>query len=97
MTMLARAHLNRNAALYVRNAVLGPYTAEDGPCPNGTMHSDASGTKIRTSKHTALREFTTDIIHSQRSDVNLRNPLVSFIKIPDCEIEHPHTSRLAAT
>jgi hypothetical protein len=65
MTVVAIAHLNCNEARYVRNAVLGPYTTEDGPCPNDTRHNDASGMKISTSKHTALREVTSEIIHSE--------------------------------
>jgi hypothetical protein len=71
MTIVAAtADFNCKEARYARNAVLGPSTAEEGPCPKGTRHNDASGTKINTSKHTALRELTAKIMYSKGVGVN---------------------------
>jgi hypothetical protein len=63
-TVAATAYFNCREARYARNAVLGPYTAEEGPCPKGTRHNDASEIEINTTKHTALRELTPKIIYS---------------------------------
>jgi hypothetical protein len=71
MTIVAAtADFNCKESRYARNAVLGPSTAEEGPCPKGTRHNDASGMKTNTSKHIALRELTAKIIYAKGGGVN---------------------------
>ena len=80
-TVAAIACFNFNEAWYAWNAVLVPYTAEDGPCPTGTRLNDASGMKISTSKHIALREVTTKLSTRRAVASTLYNQLVSFFTI----------------
>ena len=70
ITIAATVCISCKEARYARNAVLGPYTTENGPCPTENRHSDAIRTKIRSSTHRALRGDMSKSIYADYSSVN---------------------------
>ena len=69
------ADLNCKEARYDRNAVLGPDTTEEGPCPKGTRQSATSRIETTTSKQTTLWAITDQIMRSEIRTVKILQPV----------------------
>jgi hypothetical protein len=78
------AHFNSREARYARNAVRGPSTTEDGPCPKGTRPSAAMGMKIKTNRQMALREVTRDYRRTKLLASICPAQLCSYSKDAEC-------------